>query len=339
MKAYKPQPIDIATALYNDGDRFISGKWFDSTQNEISNPRRRVLQTGLVTSSTQAQNVVDVFIDMYGDPTGTWYPMPILVKAVSWAGRVYDDGHELPPLAYPLTEKQLLIINRLINHEDSVMFILTGVGGSGKSTFANIVCQIFGGDVGYANLDELSNDFKLGQVINHRLIFSDELNKEELKDSTIKRLISNESITVNPKFGKTYQMRCQSVFMFNCNIAPRVNILDTGILRRIIYYSMDTKIENPDPTLGHKTFEQWEIYNIIAHAIMVDTTNWQEKFKDDTVKYLFSRSSIYKYPVNNYAIYKANCELEGLKPYNKDNWEAARRIMQDYGVDLDALMR
>lgn len=331
----KPTPIELAEIMYRDGIRFISGKWFDFDHNEIDNPRRHILNTGLAVSSNQAQAVVDAFVDLYNDPMGKWYDMRILTDAGVWAAELMDNGYDLPPLTYPLTEKQLLIINRLLTHEDELMFILTGVGGSGKSTFANIVCQIFDGDVGYANLDELSNDFKLGQVINHRLIFSDELNKEELKDSTIKRLISNQSITVNPKFGKPYQMRCQSVFMFNCNIAPRVNILDTGILRRIIYYSMDTKIENPDPTLGHKTFDKWEIYNIICHATLIDTTGWQEKFKEDTIKYLFSRSSIYKIPCKNYAIYKANCELEGLKPYSKENWESARDIMISYGVKLE----
>ena len=63
--------------------------------------------------------------------TGFWPELPLFAQAKN-LGPITDDS----VLPFPLDDKQLMIINRLCFHpEDEVMFITTGIGGSGKSTF------------------------------------------------------------------------------------------------------------------------------------------------------------------------------------------------------------
>lgn len=301
---------------------FISGKWFRKGI-EIKNIRKYLYVTGLFKSIEQLDKVIDSYIVMYGT-TKKWYDLPIIREA--------KEQQNLQPLCYPLNEKQLMIINYLLRHDEEVFFILTGVGGSGKSTFANIICEIFDKDVAPLNLSDLSDDFKLATGIDKRLIYSTEINSDEINNGVLKQLFSNEEITINPKFQKPYKARCQSAFIFNCNIPPRLDLSDSGMLRRILYYSMNEKIEHPNPELNKKEWKHSDLVNIVAHALKVDMTNWKENFKEDTRYNLLKYNSVFRFKdVENYGVYMDKCKSDGLKPFARPKWEEIRLLLQEWG--------
>ena len=62
----------------------------------------------------------------------------------------------------------------------SKLIICRGIQGSGKSTFGNIICKIFDNDTAALNLSDLSDDFKLASGIDKRLIYSTEINSDEI---------------------------------------------------------------------------------------------------------------------------------------------------------------
>ena len=313
--------IDIHNSLQGKLE-FISGKWFYN-DDEIKNIEKYFLKSGFCDTMNELNDVIDMYKIMYGN-TGIWKPLKIIREA--------EELTELKPLCYPLNDKQLTIINYLLRHDEEVFFILTGVGGSGKSTFGNIICQIFDNDTASLNLSDLSDDFKLATGINKRLIYSTEINSEDINNGVLKQLFSNEEITVNPKHKQPYKARCQSAFFFNCNKNPKLDLSDTGMLRRILYYSMNEKIKNPDPTLNKREWSHNDMVNVVAHALQLDMTNWKEKFKCETRYNLIKDNSVYRFrDQKEYKDYSSACKDDGLKPFSKPNWEAIRELLDEWG--------
>lgn len=301
--------------------RFISGKWFYK-DDEIKNIRRYFLVSGFADTMNELDDLIDMYQVMYGD-IGKWFDLPIIKEAK--AQKV------LKPLCYPLNLKQLKIINYLLRHDEEIFFILTGVGGSGKSTFGNIICKIFDNDTAALNLSDLGDCFKLATGINKRLIYSTEINSEDINNGVLKQLFSNEEITINPKFQQPYKTRCQSAFFFNCNKNPRLDLCDTGMLRRILYYSMNEKIKNPDPTLNKKEWSHEDLVNIVAHALAIDMTDWKKDFEEETRFNLIKDNSVYRFRnITEYSIYVARCKDEGLKSFSKPNWENIRELLKEW---------
>ena len=298
--------------------RFISGKWFYADE-EIKDIRKYMLVSGYADTMHELDDIIDMYQVMFGE-IGKWADLPIIKEAKALT--------KLEPMCYPLNDKQLKIINYLLRHDEEIFFILTGVGGSGKSTFGNIICKIFDNDTAALNLSDLGDDFKLATGINKRLIYSTEINSDDINNGKLKQLFSNEEITVNPKYQQPYKTRCQSAFFFNCNKNPRLDLSDTGMLRRILYYSMDTKIQNPDPTLNKKEWTHKDLVNIVAHALAIDMTDWKEDFKEETRYNLIKDNSVYRFKdITNYSKYVDKCKDEGLKAFSKPNWENIRELL------------
>lgn len=301
--------------------RFISGKWFYADE-EIKNIRKYMLVSGYADTMHELDDIIDMYQVMFGE-IGKWADLPIIKEAQALT--------KLEPMCYPLNDKQLKIINYLLRHDEEIFFILTGVGGSGKSTFGNIICKIFDNDTAALNLSDLGDDFKLATGINKRLIYSTEINSDDINNGKLKQLFSNEEITVNPKYQQPYKTRCQSAFFFNCNKNPRLDLSDTGMLRRILYYSMDTKIQNPDPTLNKKEWTHKDLVNIVAHALAIDMTDWKEDFKEETRYNLIKDNSVYRFKdITNYSEYVDKCKDEGLKAFSKPNWDNIRELLYEW---------
>lgn len=318
--------------------RFISGKWFDKDDNEIKLINRYIAKVTGKFNPKDITNIMDSFIMIYGDMSGSWCKLPIVRKALE-LGELKKDTK----LPFDLDEKQLIIINRLLFHpEDEIMFICTGVGGSGKSTFLNIVKQLFDNDVSAATLTDLGNSFIVAQAIEHRLIASDELAKGELNNANLKTLISKQQVTANHKGRIPYDVRSQSALFFCCNNPPKIDITDTGILRRIVYYSRNTKIENPDKSLNKREYKQDELLTIARVALSynsLENDSWFDYFKEETHKNLISNNSVYIYFNSDdynesYSSYKIYCLDKNLKPYSEPTYESILELIKEWNTDI-----
>lgn len=316
--------------LREKGIKYISGKWFKKDGEEIINIKAYMYAVPEldIRSLKDITDTIDLFIGVYGDYMGWWPEMKIVKEAKEKA--------VLEPLAFPLDEYQLMIINRLIYGRDEMMFILTGIGGSGKSTFINIIRQIFGNDSASLSLSDLCNDFMLANGANKRLISSDELDSDDLRNSRIKTLISKQPITVNPKFQCPVDIRWQGSMVFSCNKPPKLDISDSGLLRRICYYCMNKKITNPDPTMKDKVFSHNELVNIVAHALKMDTKDWfLTFFQQDTRKVLMESNNVFKTKADTYEDYKTACFKSNYRPYSIDNWENIHDLFKEWEEEED----
>lgn len=317
---WEAQSIKTSTTL-----RFISGKWFLDGK-EYKDVDRYLIQADLnINSVDKLKRVKDMFITLYGEK-GDWLPLPIIEEAQHWICK-----GKLQPLCFPLNNQQLTIINRLlIGQNEEVCFICTGIGGSGKSTFLNIVKQIFENDVAACTLSDLSG-FNISEAISHRLIASDELASDELNNGMLKSMISRQCIQVNPKNQTPYQAKCQSALFFCCNEAPKIDLDDTGMLRRIIYYKMDKKIENPDRTLNHREWTHEDLVNIVAHALRIKITDWKQQFEEDTHFFLLKNNSVFRFKdKTEYSDYVKECKNANLKPFSEPKWQSIRELIDEW---------
>ena len=361
----------------NERLEFISGKWFID-HKEISSVRSYVIRMNEIESKKYHDKVnsrfdcasineIDTWIDNYREYYLTenpkklwWYESEYATKGREMA--ITSDviyGRELPPLPFELNKKQLTIIGVMLYlQKEKVVFITTGISNSGKSTFGNIVQQLFSEDVSACSLSDLSNEFNVAEAIQHRLIYSDELSSDDLNNSIIKQLAAKEKVNCNPKNERPYTCQSQSVLLFNCNKPPRIDLQDTGMLTRIIYYCHNIPIKNPDPTLKDKVFTAEELTIIAAHAYLTINNKWRELFEEETFNTLIANNTVYLYmkyrqktgkkPFYNISdnilgddtvgydsscSYVSFCKSRGLKAFSETNYDVIVEYIterQDY---------
>lgn len=302
-----------------------SGKWFKDGK-EIKDIKRYMVKIPMlqIANADDLQKLIDYYIVRYGEED-LWPPLPIIAEAK----RRIQEG-TVGEMAFPLTEKQLLIIRILLDAEDERMFIATGKGGTGKSTFLNIIRQIYENDFSACPLSEMSG-YNLTEALKHRLVASDELSADDLDSRALKTIISRQPVQLNGKYERPVQIIAQSALFYCCNRPPRIEVDDTGILRRIVYFEMDSVIKNPDPEKQKHVYTHDELVDIVAHAYMLDKTNWFDKFKDETRKYIKSTNSVWIHrSAVTYADYRERCRDSGLKPYSLPRWEKIKEIFNEW---------
>ena len=313
---------------------YINGKYFNNDE-EILYIDKYLSRTicnnlGYLCNDSDLKEVKTLLIN-WSDPGDKWPELPIVKEARRLGKLTKDDGVELP---FPLEPKQLMIINRLLFHpEDEVMFITTGVGGSGKSTFLNIIKQLFNNDCYSASVSDLSNNFVVAEAVKHRLIASDELAKGDLDTKVLKTLASKQNLAINPKNLPPHEVKTQSALFWCCNIAPRIDCVDSGILRRIIFYERNTKIENPDKSLNSKHYSYEELLIIARRSLAYEDDEWDKYFKKESHYYIMKDNSVYLCDANTYSEYKELCSAKGLKAYSEPNWITIKRLFNEWRTE------
>ena len=328
-KQFKFNLTDLCTAMHYNNYECISGKWYKEGK-ELRNPRAFIARDGyleLCGSIDKLDSLLEAYNLMYGQ-VGWWPELPILNEARQILKMPKKD---LPDLPIELTLQQKIIIRCLLEQKDN-LFIICGAGGSGKSTFLNLIRQIFDNDYVDLSLDQLANPFELATGVTHRLISSTEINTDNLDNGKLKQLVSHEVITVNHKHQEPYQVQTQSQLIFVCNKPPRMDLSDTGLLRRIIYYGMEKPIAKPDPTIATRKFHSYELALIVAECLRLDLTDWKEYFITDTRYYLSKYHSVYRANTNSYPQYRFYCQENGYKALSRANFEEIYDLFTEWGV-------
>lgn len=315
--------------LKDNNFQFISGKYFYNN-NEIVNPDKYITlayrkEYGEILYAKDVKEILSTIQNL--SDTTIWPELPIITEAKK-LGAINSDK-DAP---FQLDKKQLIILNILLYHPyDEVMFITTGIGGSGKSTFLNIVKQLFNNDYAAIPLSELTG-FMVAQAVSKRLICSDELGKGDLDSKILKTLISRQQLDVNPKYGIPYHAQCQSSLFYCCNKAPKIDITDTGILRRIIFYERNTKIENPDTSLNHVQYTYEQLLWFARRALAAEQIypRWKEVFVEETHKYLMKENSVFICKAETYPEYREKCTVKGLKPFSEPNWQEIKAVFEEW---------
>lgn len=346
MKQSLKQSIISVMDIYNV--HYNNNKYFKDNNEEIWNIDAYIAKIALnmansyILSDNEIKEIKTHYINKFNAVKAAEmaYEIPVEERITDWWPElpIIKTAKELGPITsnegapFQLDDKQYQILNILLYHpKEEVMFITTGVGGSGKSTYLNIIRQLFK-DYSSATLSDLTNPFIVAEATKHRLICSDELAKGDIDTKVLKTLISKQPMEINPKNLKPHLVQTQSSLFFCCNKAPKIDVTDSGILRRIIYYERNTKIENPDISLNSKIYTKDELLWFARRALAFENANWRDQFIQETHKYLMSNNTVYLCGMNTvtYQDYREACKNKGYKAYSESNYEEIKVLFKEW---------
>ena len=223
-------------------------------------------------------------------------------------------------------------------------FIIYGEGATGKSTYLKMIAKMVGEDnTSYLDLQDLETRFMPSEMFGKLLNIGDDLPYKTLANSsTLKKMVTGETITAEQKFGQPFTFANFATMIFATNKLPPISDKTTGLYRRLMIISINKVIENPDPFYLQKlTTMDYEylFYKGIQGLRKAITDNSftmtpevrrelkifehsQSSLLTFLDEYLYTKESLNLRMVSDlYFEYKAFCEDSGYRNLNKLNFK------------------
>lgn len=135
-------------------------------------------------------------------------------------------------------------------------FIMKGEGGTGKSTFTNLLSRLVGGDVNcsHIGLADFDKDYYLASTVGKLLNIDDDVVDGKTLENTgrFKSIISGNKIAVRQIFHEVVDVIPFITCVFSCNKLPRIMDKTSGLYRRMVLIELNHKIKTPDPLFMNK---------------------------------------------------------------------------------------
>lgn len=134
-------------------------------------------------------------------------------------------------------------------------FIFKGSGGTGKSTFCNLIMRMVGKRyVSTVKLNQFDQDYYLATMIDKLVnIDFDASDKKTLEDSgRFKSITCSEPVSVRQIYAAVVEMVSCATVIINANHMPKIADKSEGLYRRMILVEIDKKILHPDPKFLEK---------------------------------------------------------------------------------------
>lgn len=115
-------------------------------------------------------------------------------------------------------------------------FILKGYGANGKSTFLDVIKEIFGlENMAAVGLEELQERFKRSALVDKMVNISSELPETSVNNLHIfKKLVTGDIIDAEFKGKDSFTFTNTAKFIFSANELPKMNDTSEGFIRRIL---------------------------------------------------------------------------------------------------------
>lgn len=224
---------------------------------------------------------------------------------------------------------------------------LFGPGGGGKSTILVGLAAVFGHYSATINVSMLDkSQFGLEPILHKKLVYANESDTKFLQNpGHINDIVSNDWVSVNPKFKPAFQYKSRAAVLFAMNELPGAANPDSGIYRRIKIVEVPPRAETDrDPAL-RKIIENDEsersgILNLILQGLReVQTTGfpsvpasveersdaWQVEH-DKVKRFVRDRCTIGPQLVVSsrklYTEFEAYCKRRGIRSYAKDRFDS-----------------
>lgn len=139
-------------------------------------------------------------------------------------------------------------------------FICKGEGGTGKSTYMNLLHMMVGGDVNcsHVGLADMDKDYYLASTVGKLLNIDDDVVDGKVLENTgrFKSIISGNVISVRQIYREVMDFVPYITCIFSCNRLPRLMDKTSGLYRRMILIELNHKVLKPDPLFINKITEQ-----------------------------------------------------------------------------------
>lgn len=328
--------LDLAQNCITDGIEWINGKYFykgfeikDIYNYLIVNRDRFGYGMNTVPKVVEVAEAIR-FMENEKNARRSWYEPPLVVEA----RKSEPVDVELP---FALDKKFFNVLAFLIDPDDEHMVLFYGKGGSGKSTYLNIIKQVFDDDYASQSFRDMAEgDFKKAEALSHRLICSDEMNCGDITSfDSIKSICTHDGQMINQKGQKPFTLKkCQSKMCYSTNTPPRFSITDTGMRRRLIVWEIMNPIpkEKRNPQFAKYQFSEDQIIYIIQKALAMGKD--ENPFIRDTLSCLYEKNPIYLFFKKNrsdpkYSNYRTFCYNSGYKACSEYTFDQSIEMIKE----------
>lgn len=128
-------------------------------------------------------------------------------------------------------------------------FIFKGEGGTGKSTFTNLIQRMLTDDnCSHVALSDFDKDYHLAAIVGKLANIDDDVVDGKALEFTgkFKSIISGDKISVRQIYERVLDFIPYVTCLFSCNRLPRIMDKTSGLYRRIILVELNNKIATPD---------------------------------------------------------------------------------------------
>lgn len=137
-------------------------------------------------------------------------------------------------------------------------FISKGEGGTGKSTYTNLLQKMVGeNNCSHIGLADFDKDYYLATTVGKLLNIDDDVVDGKTLENTgrFKSIISGDKISVRQIYREVMDFVPYVTCIFSCNRLPRIMDKTTGLYRRMVLIELNNKVAKPDPLFMNKVTE------------------------------------------------------------------------------------
>lgn len=223
-------------------------------------------------------------------------------------------------------------------------FVIVGGGGTGKSTYANILRRMFKPRyVSAVALSQFDQDYHLSKLIGSMINIDDDASNEKvLRDAgRFKSATAGMPILVRPIYSEPLELLCMATIVILSNSMPKIQDDSEGLYRRLMLVELNNRIQTPDRDFENKITDldmEYFFYKAAEaiHRVLRNGRFTMEETEENLKqKFKVQQSSINKWVQLEYMTvsellnkglkaiyqdYKLWCGLCGYAPFNYGNF-------------------
>lgn len=275
--------------IYSDKENDIYKVMLKEIKSLSTNQRKEVMNYLNITAKEKELSPVNFVAVKNGIlDIDTWkvtdYTPDVIIKnkiPVKYVPKAYYDLTDLTLDKLTCGDKQLRKVLEemfgyilLRRNEYGKVFIFTGDGKNGKSTFLKMI-RAFTGNENTASLDlkELGQRFKTAELFGQLVNIGDDISGEYIKDSSeLKKLATGETLNVERKGRDPFDFQNYSKLIFSANKPPKINDTSSGLMRRLMMVPFnavfDPSDEDYDPFIQDKLISDESMEYMLQLAIV-----------------------------------------------------------------------
>lgn len=162
-------------------------------------------------------------------------------------------------------------------------FIMLGEGGTGKSTYTNIIQKMVNdSNCSHVALSDMNKDYYLASMMGKLVNIDDDVGDTPLEYSgRFKSMVSGERISVRQIYRAVEDHKSYATLIFNSNKMPKIMDRTSGLYRRIVLIELNHKIDKPDSAFMDKLVEQDMEYFLFKAVQGIVTALTEAHFRID----------------------------------------------------------
>lgn len=189
-------------------------------------------------------------------------------------------------------------------------FVFQGSGGTGKSTYTNLIQGLVGEhNCSNVSLSDMDKDYYLASMMGKLVNVDDDVEGKALSyTGRFKSMVSGEVISVREIYKAVEKHKPFSTLIFNCNKLPKIMDRTSGLYRRIVLIELNHKVDNPNPnfvsSLTEKDYEYLLFKAVQGIKTVIAEGHFRISISEEKLMNLFKRRQS---PINEWIYENSIC--------------------------------